>query len=377
MTYVVDPTNTLTPADTDNILQGAEEFRTLKAYIATQLAALGGPVNNWNAKYKNLLLNPDFNLWTNGTAKDLDCWKLTTAVMAAPVTRTAFTLGQPDIPDEPAYYVTCTPAANSAIGAMATYEQRIEGVRTLAGKTATLTFYAKAASGTPSIGIEFVQSFGTGGTPSVDVNTIGVTTKVLSSAWVKYTVTVAIPSILTKTIGTSGGDYLSVLFWFTAGTTFSARSGGIGNQAIGISIAHVQLEEGGVSTAFEYRPLGTEQYLCSRYNQRYGGYTDACLAMGVGFSTVTGTTTSTITGIMHLDTPMLTVPNYLAIVGSAANFQAVGAAGTAHVASNVTLTAMSTKAIKITLTTTLVTAGQSYMITSVNTSALIDVIAAL
>jgi len=375
MTYTVDPTNTLTPADTDDILQGAEEFRALKAYIASQLQALGGPVNNWNAKYKNILLNPDFALWTNPT-KDIDCWKLSTAVVAATVTRTAFALGQTLVPDEPAYYVTVTPAANSAIGAYVAYEERIEGVRTLAGKTVTLTFYAMAASATPSIGVEFIQSFGTGGTPSVDVDTIGVTTKVLSTVWTKYTVTVAIPSILGKTIGTAGGDYLAIRFWFTAGTTFTTRSGGIGNQAIGISISHLQLEEGGVSTAFEYRPIATEQQLCSRYQQRIGGVSGEILCLGVG--TGTGGTANSIVGVIPLPQPMRTTPSAVTWLGANSDISAIGyATGTV---TGVAVAALSPTAIKITLTispTVSVTNGNSFQIIAATANAAIAVQAPL
>src|SRR5262249_31129673 len=47
----------------------------------------------------------------------------------------------------------------------------IEGVRRLAGKTVTVSFYAQTASGT-RIGVSLSQGFGSGGSPSagVDVN---------------------------------------------------------------------------------------------------------------------------------------------------------------------------------------------------------------
>ena len=48
--------------------------------------------------------------------------------------------------------------------------QMIEDVRTLAGQTATISFWAKAASGTPKIGIEMVQQFGSGALQQLDTH---------------------------------------------------------------------------------------------------------------------------------------------------------------------------------------------------------------
>src|SRR3954468_6296564 len=43
---------------------------------------------------------------------------------------------------------------------------RVEDVRTLAGRQVTLSFVAYAVTGTPKLGLELAQVFGTGGTPS-------------------------------------------------------------------------------------------------------------------------------------------------------------------------------------------------------------------
>lgn len=72
-------------------------------------------------------------------------------------------------------------AANSATAIW----QRIESVRTFAGQTATISFWAKANTGTPKIGVGLVQNFGSGGSPSSQVYTFG-TSPTISTSWVRY-----------------------------------------------------------------------------------------------------------------------------------------------------------------------------------------------
>src|SRR4051812_1679348 len=78
---------------------------------------------------------------------------------------------------------------------------RIEDVRTLAGRQVTLSFVAYAVTGTPKLGLELAQSFGTGGAPSAAVFTaMGAVT--LSTTPTRYSVTVTLPSITGKVLGT-------------------------------------------------------------------------------------------------------------------------------------------------------------------------------
>ena len=86
--------------------------------------------------------------------------------------------------------------------------QRVEGVQTLSGQTATLSFYAKADS-VKSISLHLSQSFGTGGSPSASVD-FGTQLISLTTPWTKYTVTVNVPNISGKTLGTDGNDCLPV-----------------------------------------------------------------------------------------------------------------------------------------------------------------------
>jgi hypothetical protein len=152
--------------------------------------------------------------------------------------------------------------------------QPIEDVRLLAGQTVTVSFWAKAASGTPNIGIALYQTFGTGGSPSADVPGTGQA-QALTTTWTKYSKTFNVPSINGKTLGTTANtSSTSLQFWLDAGSTYNTESGSIGQSSKTVSIAQVQLEVGPVATPFEQRPYGMELALCQRYFQSLliGGY---------------------------------------------------------------------------------------------------------
>lgn len=150
---------------------------------------------------------------------------------------------------------TAASAAGSTV-----YEQRIENVRTLAGKTCTVSFIAKVASGTKSLRVDFVQSFGTGGSPSSNVNLVQQTVD-LTSVYQQFSFTFSIPSVSGKTIGTNGDDNLRFRLLETSGfSTFD------------FYMANLQVEEGSVATKFEQRPIGEELALCQRYYQVVTGF---------------------------------------------------------------------------------------------------------
>jgi len=161
--------------------------------------------------------------------------------------------------------IAVTSVANAANNTV--ISQFIEDVRLLAGKTVTVSFWAKAASGTPSIGLEIAQNFGTGGSPSSNVFGTGQA-QALTTTWTQYSKTFTVPSINGKTIGTTANtSYTFLNFWLDAGTNFNTRSGSIGQASKTVSIAQVQLEVGPVATPFEQRPYGMELALCQRYYQ--------------------------------------------------------------------------------------------------------------
>ena len=133
--------------------------------------------------------------------------------------------------------------------------QRIEGVRTFAGQTVTVSFYAKAAASITLPKIDLQQNFGTGGSPSASVTNTIVTNLSIGTTSTKYIFTVTLPSISGKTLGSDNNDMLVLDILLPLNTTFT------------FDIAQVQVEAGPVATPFERRPIGTELALCQRYFQ--------------------------------------------------------------------------------------------------------------
>jgi len=64
--YTPVPTNSAQPLDSDYVLMAAAELRTLKGYIATQLASLGGPLDTSLLRNKNYLRNGSFRVSQRG-----------------------------------------------------------------------------------------------------------------------------------------------------------------------------------------------------------------------------------------------------------------------------------------------------------------------
>ncbi len=141
-------------------------------------------------------------------------------------------------------------------------QQRIENVRTFAGQTVTISFWAKGTNPTTlgSLNVTAIQNFGSGGSPSSSVITNGGSFT-LTANWTRYSLTVAIPSISGKTIGTSGGDNLDIGFGQGSNTSTDSWT---------LDLWGVQVEAGSVATAFQ-TATGTiqgELAACQRYYYR-------------------------------------------------------------------------------------------------------------
>ena len=186
----------------------------------------------------------------------------TTLVALADADRTA-------IGDETATAaLQCVVGGTAGAGDYAAVQQHIESVQRLAGKTVTVSFWAKATSGTPKIGYALAQNFGTGGSPSAGVSSIGsAATAALSTTWTRYTsAPIAVPTSIGKTFGsTASTDYTALELWLTSGATLNSRAGGIGVQSGTIQLWGVQLEIGSVATPLEKPDLRYELANCQRF----------------------------------------------------------------------------------------------------------------
>jgi hypothetical protein len=227
-----------------------------------------------NLPNRNLIINPVFDIWQRGTSPatttsgsyTADRWRLDwdgTAGTRA-VSATTPTLGT-SIGGMQPYR-----AANINVSTLATgqsfmrFAQRIEGVRSLAGETATLSFYVSSTAAPKTVTIRAVQNFGTGGSPSSAVTT-AIGTATTTTSYVRKTFTFTVPALTSKTVGTNGDDYLEIHF-------------DLGTQTGTFNLWGVQLEQNNTATALERRPIQQELALCQRYYwlQASGGARAVC-----------------------------------------------------------------------------------------------------
>lgn len=147
------------------------------------------------------------------------------------------------------------------------FQQKIESVRTLAGQTATISFWAKANTGTPNILAYAQQQFGTGGSPSAAVTTFGTVTAITTS-WVRYSFAITVPSISGKTFGTNNDDFLALNIMVSAGSAVGSPFSSVGVQNNTFQFWGIQIENGSTATAFTTASGGSfqsELAMCQRY----------------------------------------------------------------------------------------------------------------
>ena len=258
------------PTSSDLVKNGATAIETLGDSVDASL---------WNVGFgqagKNKIINGDFRInqrsFTSNTTSgsfNFDRWQQANSGGSFTLTPQTFTPGAAPVAGyEGSTFLRGITATQSAAGDFALFEEKIEDVRTLAGSTATVSFWAKANSGTPKIGVELSQNFGSGGSPSATVNTaLGAVT--ISTSWARYSVSVAVPSLSGKTIGTTANtSFVEANLWVSAGATLATRASSIGIQNNTFDIWGVQVEYGSYATPFQ-TATGTiqgELAACQRY----------------------------------------------------------------------------------------------------------------
>jgi hypothetical protein len=306
----------------DNVSVGTNgQVLTADSTAATGLAwttVSGAPTSLGYAAGKNKIVNGDFYVnqrnFTSGTASDtygFDRW-LQQYNSSTPASTTysaqTFTPGTAPVAGyEGKNFARQVTTSQVSAPDYAYLVQRIESVRTLANQTVVVSFWAKAASGTPKVSVEFTQLFGSGGSPSSPVrNYIGQVT--LSTSWTRYSVTASIASISGKTIGTNNDDWLGLYLWTSAGSDYNARTNSMGLQNNTFDFWGVQVENGTTATAFQ-TATGTiqgELAACQRYYFR--AFSDSGYkTFGVG--TVTGV--NNMNCFVQLPIQMRTIPSTL------------------------------------------------------------------
>jgi hypothetical protein len=220
--------------------------------------------------FRNVIINGNFDIWQRGTTQSTngygsaDMWEYSSVGSTFVASRQSFVVGQSEVPFNPKYYLNTVVTSVAGVNNYCQVVSKIESVHTFAGELCTMSFQAKADSN-KNMCIELVQVFGTGGTPSSPVYGISSTTIDLTTSWQKFTITMTIPSISGKTIGSNDNDYLALVFWFDAGSSFDSRVNTLGQQSGTFDISEVQFESGPVATPFEKLPIPIDMVRCRRF----------------------------------------------------------------------------------------------------------------
>ena len=219
---------------------------------------------------KNAIINGDFSInqrnftsTTTAAAYGFDRWNLQTDASAVTYSTQAFTAGAAPVSGyESKNFARLVTTSQTGV-AYGMLQQKIEDVRTFANQTVTVSFWAKATSGTPKIGVAIDQNFGSGG--STAVTTASITIPTITTSWVRYSFNVSLPTISGKTIGTS--SYLGVNIVCSMTTSYNPPYPAVGLQNNTFDIWGVQVEAGSVATAFQTATgtLQGELAACQRY----------------------------------------------------------------------------------------------------------------
>jgi hypothetical protein len=292
------------PDNSSLVKNGAQDIRALGDAIDTSV---------WNVGYgqagKNKIINGDFNInqrsftsVTTDATYTFDRFKTRTVDGTSTYSAQVFTPGAAPVAGyEGKNYLRVVTSGQTLTSAQTQVQQIIENVRTFANQTATFSFWAKANTGTPKIALELVQNFGSGGSTAVIIYAGQVT---LSTSWARYSITIAIPSISGKTIGTS--DCLELHYFVSAGSDFNARTGSIGIQSNTFELWGMQGEYGSNATPFQTASGGSPQAelaMCQRY---YQNLTPSTTEASIGnFAALTATEAY---GVISMKVSMRTAP---------------------------------------------------------------------
>jgi hypothetical protein len=259
-------------------------FATGDVLSAQNMNDLADTVNLLQSSYEsaagvNKIINGDFGIWQRGTSftpatstfgvylADRWRWRYTGTGVTNTATQQTFTPGTAPVSGyEGNFFMRCATTV-AGTGSTTNYiSQAIEDVRTFAGQTVTISFWAKVNTGTRVCSANFIQYFGTGGSADVNGTPQDFTA---TTSWTRYSFTFSIASITGKTIGT--GSYLEPRINFPMNTVME------------LDLWGVQVEQSPVASDFK-TATGTKQAelaACQRYYQRLDNTTTANAQIGL------------------------------------------------------------------------------------------------
>jgi hypothetical protein len=209
--------------------------------------------------FRNVLINGDFKIWQRTTSSAItaasttsyyaDRWACYRGVSGSTISRQTASL-------EGFQYCARLQrdSGNTAVNSLNIY-QSLETVNSipLAGKTVTLSWYARAGANFSGSAMTVGINTGTGTDQNIYTGYTGNigaldTTQVITTTWTRYTKTAILSSSATE-----------------VGLFFGYNPTGTAGAADYIEITGVQLEQNYQPTPFEQRPYGVELGMCQRY----------------------------------------------------------------------------------------------------------------
>jgi len=214
---------------------------------------------------KNKIINGDLGVWARGNTFNA----VTTGNYSADrlylefdgsgatrnITQQTFTPGSAPVSGyEGTYYAQLAQTVAGTGGSYQNFGTKLEDVRLFAGQTVTYSFWAKVTSGTLTLTPYIAQLFGTGGSSGVFT---GTSAQTITTSWARYSVTVTVPSINGKTIGTNSS--LFVYLGLPNNSTFT------------LGVWGFQFEAGSIATNFQTATgtVQSEAAACQRYYIQY------------------------------------------------------------------------------------------------------------
>ncbi|MFG6068473.1 hypothetical protein ACEU0B_001623 [Stenotrophomonas indicatrix] len=241
-----------------------EMWRTLEEIPAAIAHAVSG---------RNRLANGNFDVWQRGDSFTAVAGYTADrfigqqgGMTGAAIFRSPVAVGDSNFPRSRNTLAANSSGNSDVAGHYFLFEQRVEGVHTFAASESTFSFLVyNAGAGGRKIAVEFLQRFGTGGSATVS----GIHSEVftLLQGLNRISKTVSLPPVYGKTIA-GGDDSVICAIWLSAGSNFTARSGGLGAQSGQLYFGELQWEAGARATNFEWRPIALELALCQRYFQK-------------------------------------------------------------------------------------------------------------
>lgn len=259
---------------------------------------------------RNYIVNPRANIAQWGVTTSIagstgayviDGWAWDSGATTTTLSRQTMTLGTATW-DEQQYFMRTT----SSTAAQGTWTLIMEDVRTLAGKTVTLTIEARSSSANATLTPSVNQSFGTGGSTQVQHAGSAIT---LTTSFARYSRTFTLGSISDKTIGTGSRLDVTIAVGAAAG--------------LNVDIAYVQLESGPFSTKISPKSIEAELQECQRFYQHsYESGTAVATVSAAGATRSVGVTAASVTN-SHIIFPVAmraspTITLYSPVTGTAA-----------------------------------------------------------